>query len=201
MKNSFGIIKTTLQGGLLFIVPVFVIIYILAQVFMKLDAAMRPITDKLQYKSVLGLSIPWIMIMLALLVICFLAGLLASTKPAKKMITWLEESLLGHIPGYAFMKQAGENVIGFSSEKSYQVILARIEDAWQIAFLVERIDDTNISVYVPGAPNPRSGSLYIMTNERIRELNITYGEAIHLIKNLGAGSAKHLKGKIPEYFK
>ena len=37
-------------------------------------------------------------------------------------------------------------------------VLARFENSWQIAFEIERIPGGIITVYVPGAPDPWSGS-------------------------------------------
>jgi len=142
------------------------------------------------------MDIPWLMILVVLLLICYLAGLLASTMPAKKIISWIEDSVLANIPGYTFMKKAGENLMGFDTEKSYPVILVSIEEAWQIGFLIERVDESHIAVYVPGAPSPWSGSMYFMPNERIKEIDITYKEALNIIKNIGAGSSKRLTGKL-----
>jgi hypothetical protein len=45
-----------------------------------------------------------------------------------------------------------------------KVVLARIEDAWQLAMLVEWVDATHAAVFVPGAPDPKSGSVYRLTN-------------------------------------
>jgi uncharacterized membrane protein len=39
------------------------------------------------------------------------------------------------------------------------VVLARIEDSWQIAFLVERLEGGHVAVFMPGVPNPLSGSV------------------------------------------
>lgn len=197
MKKSLEIIKTTLKGGLLFIVPVFTLVYILGKVFIGLKKLFDPLTSNWQHKTLLGMDVPWIMVIIGLLLICFLAGLISKTRPAKRILDWIEESVLGNLPGYTFMKKTGENMLGVENEKSYQVILVLIEEARQIGFLIERIDENHVSVYIPGAPSPWSGSLYIMTNDRIAPSDLKYQEALNLVKNMGAGSGKLLAGKIP----
>jgi uncharacterized membrane protein len=154
----------------------------------------EPLTENWQHKTLLGMEVPWLLIFIILILIFYLAGLLASTGIAKKIINWIEESLLGNIPGYTFRKKAGESLIGFDMEKSYPIVMVDIEGAWQIGFLIEHVDENYKAVYVPGVPSPWSGSLYFVTNEIIKEVDITYKEALTMIRNLGAGSGKHLKG-------
>ena len=40
---------------------------------------------------------------------CFLAGLLAMTTSARRVVDWLESTLLAKIPGYTLLKGAGES--------------------------------------------------------------------------------------------
>jgi uncharacterized membrane protein len=59
---------------------------------------------------------------------------------------------------------------------------------------VERLQNGHIAVYVPGAPNPYSGSVYLMTPERVREVDIPPKVAMSCLKRLGAGSDATLRG-------
>ena len=87
----------------------------------------------------------------------------------------------------------GESLLGVEDEPVPQVVLARIEDAWQIAFLVERLEDGHLAVFVPGAPNPQSGSVYLMTEDRIKPAGIPPAVALKCLTRLGAGSSGLLR--------
>ncbi len=87
----------------------------------------------------------------------------------------------------------GESLLGVEDEPTPQVVLARIEDAWQIAFLVERLEDGHLAVFVSGAPNPQSGSVYLMTEDRIKPAGIPPAAALKCLTRLGAGSSVLLR--------
>jgi uncharacterized membrane protein len=74
------------------------------------------------------------------------------------------------------------------------MVLAQIEDAWQIAFLVERLEGGHMAVFVPGAPNPLSGSVYFMTQDRIKAVDIPASVAMKCLRRVGAGSNALLQG-------
>jgi uncharacterized membrane protein len=65
--------------------------------------------------------------------------------------------------------------------------------------LVEEIDEQHAAVVIPNVPSPWSGSLYIMTRDRFRRLDITVADAIGCLKRGGLGSGELLRGKIPKF--
>jgi uncharacterized membrane protein len=195
MKKIAEIIKLTLKGGLLFIVPIFTIVYILGMIFSKVKGLVDNMGST-DLAPVVGGRFHWILILLILVFICFLVGLLAKTKPAQKFIGFLENAILGNIPGYALLKRAGESVIGLDSEKAYKVILLDSGDSKQIGFLVEKIDENNVAVFMPDVPNPTSGALMFVNKDTVKELNISYKAAIDIFKSVGVLSSKYLAGKL-----
>jgi hypothetical protein len=74
---------------------------------------------------------------------------------------WLENTVLSFIPGYEFIKSMATMTVG-QQELPRQVVLVQIEDALQIGFLVERMDDGRAVVFVPDAPNSRTGAIFFM---------------------------------------
>lgn len=59
--------------------------------------------------------------------------------------------------------------------------------------MIEEIEGENYAVYIPGAPNPMSGSVYILEKERIKRTNIPMRDAMKCLRGLGVGSNKLLK--------
>jgi len=60
--------------------------------------------------------------------------------------------------------------------KVLKPIIAKVDDQSQPAFEVERADDGTVVVYVPGAPDSRSGNVVYLTPDRVEPLNITFAE-------------------------
>ena len=194
MRNVWRFLRTTLVGGLLFLVPLVVLGAIVEKALRIAHRVSDPLANRLFPDARPAVLLASAALLLALF--CFLAGLLAMAGPARRMIAWLESGLLAKIPGYLLLKAASQSALGVESQSQYPVVLARIEDSWQFGFLVERLPDEHLAVYVPGAPNTMSGSVYFMSAERVRPSEIPMHLAMKCLRGMGAGSAALLGGKL-----
>jgi uncharacterized membrane protein len=75
------------------------------------------------------------------------------------------------------------------------VALARIEDAWVLSFVVERHPSGLFTVFVPSAPTPAAGSIYYLTAERLKLLDVPVSTAVGCIMRLGIGSHELLDSR------
>ena len=66
--------------------------------------------------------------------------------------------------------------------------MVRFDDYVQMAFETERLPNGKVAVYLPGAPNPWSGSVVFVSNDRIKPLSISLADALRNIRTLGKGS-------------
>jgi uncharacterized membrane protein len=97
------------------------------------------------------------------------------------------------IPGFSVMKKI------FYGESDIKSVLAYIDDAWLFGFILEEKSDAGlITVFVPSAPIPTSGNVYLMKEEQIMRLDIKTSDAVKCITQLGIGSGEILKGKIKQ---
>jgi len=187
MRNLLRFLRTTLVGGLLFLVPLVVLGVIVEKALRIAHRVSDPLASRLFTNARPSVLLASAAVVLALF--CFLAGLLAMASPARRLIGWLEATLLAKIPGYLLLKATSQSALGRDGESQYPVVLARIEDSWQFGFLVESLPDQHYAVYVPGAPNPMSGSVYFMSADRVRPSEIPIHVAMKCLRGLGAGSA------------
>ena len=72
--------------------------------------------------------------------------------------------------------------------------LVSIEDGWQIGYLLEKLENDWVAVFLPQAPTPMSGNIMYLPSNRVRLLGITMVEAMSLVKSIGAGSGAALRG-------
>jgi hypothetical protein len=72
--------------------------------------------------------------------------------------------------------------------------LVSIEDGWQIGYLLEKLANDWVAVFLPQAPTPMSGNIMYLPSNRVRLLGITMVEAMSLVKSIGAGSGAALRG-------
>ena len=78
MKSS-GVFKTTLMGGLVFLLPIGFLLLVLGKAFELVVKVSRPVVEKLSIEGLGGLFLVEAMAVAILVVICFCAGLLAKS--------------------------------------------------------------------------------------------------------------------------
>jgi len=193
MKKIFDFVKAMLIGGILFFIPLIILIVILQKAFQIVAVLVIPIIKLLDVTNIFGIGVEIIISVAIILFIIFLGGLISKTSRAKKAVKKIEDALLSKVPGYEMIKNMGESFIGFEGNTSISTVMVRIEDAWQYGFLIEEIEGEQYAVYVPGAPNPMSGSVYILEKTRIKKTNIPLNAAMKSLRGLGAGSNELLK--------
>jgi len=193
MKKIFDFVKTMVIGGVLFFIPLIILIVILQKAFQIAAVLVMPIIKLLNVTHIFGIGVEIIVAIAIILFILYLGGLISKTSRAKKAVKKIEDALLSKVPGYDMIKNMGESFVGFEGNTSISTVLARIEDAWQYGFLIEEIEGEQYAVYVPGAPNPMSGSVYILEKDRIKKTNIPLQAAMKSLRGLGIGSNELLK--------
>src|SRR5262245_21308269 len=68
---------------------------------------------------------------------------------------WSESSLLGGLPQHQLVKNMAEGLAHVeSTKKSVKPVLISIEDGWQIGYLLEPLENSWVSVFLPQAPTP-----------------------------------------------
>ena len=65
-------------------------------------------------------------------------------------------------------------------------------------FEMERTDADLVTVYLPGAPDPWSGSVVFLNNDRVQPLGTEFGDTVDIFEKLGRDSAAILAGCINE---
>jgi uncharacterized membrane protein len=194
MKRLLQFVRTTLVGGLLFLVPIVVLAVVVGKALAVVHKVVDPLAEHLPVHSIIGLRTPLLLAMAAIIVFCFLAGFFARTVLAQRFVRGLESSVLSNVPGYHLLKGMGEGALGVAKEGAYPVVLVRFDDAWQIGFQVEAIESGLVAVFIPGAPNPQSGSVHLLTPDRITPANVPPASALKCLQRLGAGSKALLAG-------
>jgi uncharacterized membrane protein len=194
MRALVAFVRATLVGGILFLLPIVVVAIVLGKAQELAGRIVAPLANRIAMKSMAGISTGTLLAIGLLVLFCLLVGLFARTRLAPRIVEWLESGFLYNIPGYDFFKGISESLMRYETDHAYPVVLARIEEAWQIGFLIERLESGHYAVFVPGAPNVWSGSVYLMTEERFQRIGISRIEAVKCLRRLGLG-ANELLGK------
>ncbi len=189
-------VKTTVIGGLLFLVPVILLVIVLTKVFSLLLLIAKPLDDMIPLDSIGGIAIANILVILMIILICFLAGILATGKYMKKFQVAIENNILIKLPGYAIIKGFidGINTTEKASE-NFVPVLVTFDDHQMLCFEIERTSDEKIVVYLPRAPNPWSGTVLYVDKDRVKPINASVTEAVKNIQSLGLGTEDLINSK------
>lgn len=189
MKKIINFVKTTIIGGILFMIPIVIIIILVNKAFQIMLKIARPLDKQIPVDTVGGVALANILAILAILLLCFFAGLLANGKNLRKLQRTLENKILINIPGYRFVKGITDGIK--SNEKAsehFLPVLAKFDDNSQIGFEIERTDNNMVVVYLPSSPNPWSGAVVYVDPDRIVKLDMTPKEVVKTVQQLGRGS-------------
>ncbi|MBN1466585.1 hypothetical protein JXA02_12570, partial [candidate division KSB1 bacterium] len=86
MKAILKFINTTILGGILFLAPIVLLVFILGKALAIAHKLLDPVVLRIPFKSIIGLPTPVLLAILFLVLFCFSAGLLARLAFAKKMV-------------------------------------------------------------------------------------------------------------------
>ena len=189
MRGIFEIIKSTIVGGILFLLPLIILIVIVEKAVQLARGVFAPLLTQVSDGSVLGISLATLASVAALLLLCLVAGLVARTMIAQKLVSRLEDSILNRIPIYGFIKSAAEGITGVENDQNMQAVAVRLDDNTMLGLKTAEQEDSDlVAVYFPGAPTPLSGSVLYVERSRVTPLEAGTLEVFTAMKQTGAGS-------------
>jgi len=183
-RPAHGFFTGALINGLLVIVPLYLALLLLLKAMQSLVGLVRPIAallpDWMPAEDLLAL--------LLVLALCFLVGVAVRMPIGRAVRERIEKSLFQRISGYAVFRGLAQQLSGESSDSAWKTALVEIEDALVPGFIIEELDDGQLTVFVPSIPTPLAGAVYILRRERVHPLDIPFTSAIQVVSKWGSGS-------------
>lgn len=190
MRAVADITKTTLIGGVLVLMPVYLTGLLLAKGIGGVMALLSPITaglpEALHFRTAVAIGL--------LVALCFVCGIAVRTRAGLWVKNLVERRVLEKIPGYGLIRGLAGRLVGKEDEQTFTVVMVEIEEALVPAFLVEDCDDDHCAVFVPSVPTPAAGALYIIAKTRVHRVDVPFTHALRVISQWGTGSAEMLAG-------
>jgi uncharacterized membrane protein len=193
VTKTFGFLKTTAIGGLIFLLPLAAIGGLLGYVFNIMLVIYEPAKDYLPDSSYGVTSLLFLIAVGVLVLLCFLCGLAARRAIARKFTQAVEKNLVMVFPKYAIYKDilAG-NIGGDSHSPSLIPVTIHFDDSIRIGYEAGRTERGLVIVYLPGSPDPWLGSVVLVQPERIQPLDVEFNETSAICERLGRGSERLL---------
>ena len=196
MKDKKGVhfVLTTVIGGVLFLVPVVFLIVVLSKAagFMMIIA--QPLAAWVTVDTIGGIALANLIAIAAVIILCFLAGLVARHALAGKLVNTLELKVLMKIPGYSMVKGIAG---GFdaSEKEGLKPVALQLGTAERVGFEMQKLPDGRSVIYIPSAPSPWSGITQVLPPEQVTYLDVPVTKIIEITESYGHGLGELLAAK------
>ncbi len=184
-------LKTTLIGGLLFLVPLVVVGVVIGKAVGIMLVIAEPMAAFLPIESAAGVALANLIALACVVLLCFLAGLVGRTALAKAFSDKAESTILQKIPGYTFFKGM-TSMLSPDENADLKAVLVSLEKAERLGLEVERVGADRVAVYFPGSPNAWSGIVQIVSTDQVKPIDIPMMSVIEHAEQLGRGANKIL---------
>lgn len=188
--------KSTLVSGLAFSFVIAVVVWVLQKVGKLATKLAQPAMTMLPESLRGGIIVSLIETGLLVLVGVYLAGLVARTSIAQRLIQMVQNSVIGSLPQFSFVRGITES-IDDSDDDSVKVVLLPADAGWTLGFIFEASDAPVVAVFVPGAPRWTSGSVVFAERKMIKPAGVNFADALRIQKRLGAESGAVVRALIP----
>jgi uncharacterized membrane protein len=200
MKSLLELLKSLLIGGIIFLLPIGIVLVVLGKLFAIASRLGTLLHDRLMP----GVQSDWLVILFAVLVlavIALVAGAIARTRLGIGTFVWLERNVLARLPIYTLFRQTIADMSGgisqLTAEGETEVVRVTLDDQEVVGFAVDRTPDGKTVVYLPGSPTPMSGRVIIVEPQRVTPLDMKPAQVFEGLQRLGAGLASLPQTKSP----
>ena len=184
MKRVIEYLATSIVAGLIILAPIYLSSLFILKAMRAVAGVVRPLAELLPHR----MPAEPLLSLLLVMFLCFITGAAIRTSSGRAARERLEKSFLERIPGYALFRSLTHQLAGSHEERVWKPCLAEIEQALVPAFIIEVLEDRSFTVFVPSAPAPISGSVYILAPERVHPIDVSFTTAIRAISRWGSGS-------------
>ena len=192
-RSGYQFVKTNLIAGLVFMVPLAVLVFFGAKIVGLLQRLAKPLAALFPVETtVWGVVVADAIVVALLLLACFLCGLLTRVSLATHFVKKAESGVLWRLPGYGFVKALTDSFDKRGGEGAMKPVLIHFDDSAQLAFEVEQLPDGRRMIYVPSSPDPRAGTVMVMDAARVEPVQISYLAALRAMRALGKGASAYL---------
>jgi uncharacterized membrane protein len=172
--------------------PIIILAFVLNKAFDYARRGLKPVAKLIPDQLVSGATMETVAAIGLIALLCFLAGLLARTALARKIMSELESAVLSNVPAYEYLKQAGSSMMGLGEMAEHPVVLAQVGGAWRLGVQTDVAGSGLTAVFIPNSPNTFSGSVFFLAPDKVRPLDVPLRTALNCLEQLGAKGGSFL---------
>jgi uncharacterized membrane protein len=193
MKKVFSNLRQTLISGLVFLLPILILMVVVTKVFGMLTGISNKLASIFGIKSIVGISASTISSSIALILLCLLCGYLVRFAFAQRLRNWIDNMLMANVPGYEIYKKTAMSKLEPAEEAlPYKAAVWVESDGMKKpGFLIDHNTPGDCIIFFPTAGKPEEGTTLLVPGSRVHELpNVDMIDFRKAIANKGIGLEK-----------
>jgi uncharacterized membrane protein len=191
MKAVIEFLKTCLVGGLFGLLPLLLFFLLFSELMNVIVALATPIADLFPAETFEKLSDPLFVAIPLLLGAAFIFGLTLRSQTLVRFGQLLERATLMHVPLYKAVKRLSQGLVGTEGEGVFKSGLLETHDGeTELVYIIEEHADGKLTVLVPLAPAGFTGSIKVVSPERMIRLDASLGDASKVVAHWGVGMSE-----------
>jgi uncharacterized membrane protein len=193
MALSLKPMTTTLIGGVVFLLPLIVVLAVVGHALQIAVQAVTPLVQAVPQLQAGGIALVTVAAVLLLIALCYGAGVLARAAFGRRLSTGFEDKLTTVYPRYHVIKAMSQNLHGALGQQLLRPVLLSFDDQQQLGYDIERLADGRAVVFVPGSPDAWSGNVLLVDPTRVQPLDVDPTGMARSLQGMGRGLAALLQ--------
>ena len=183
-------IRNNIIYGAIALLPTAALVYILVYLFGFLKTLAQPLFPYLGTNPYLNTALLIALTLFALLVLCYLFGLLISTQIGALTFEKVESRIRDIIPGYEIIANLLRGIAGNEASYPPALITLTAPGTAVLGFVMEDEGDPYLTVFVPAAPVMTAGAIHVVERARVKLIEGSSVDAANCVGNWGLGLKK-----------
>jgi len=186
-------IRTTLIGGVLVVLPLFVVANLLLWRAEWIAGKTAPVARFVAADLHVPVWFGQTLTISAILVACFALGAIVSTRFGNRAYNWLERNTVQRVPGYQPVKEI-VSYLGKRDQNPFsRPVIVDIGGGIRLTGFLADEGAAGPTIFVPTGPNPTTGLILHVSAEHVQRVALPGSEALKTVIACGAGSQRLLR--------
>jgi uncharacterized membrane protein len=194
VKTGKNYIRETFVNGVIFLVPVTVIIVLFSGVISGAFSFFISMQKNNTVQKFGGLPVLLLAALMAVVGVVFLVGVLIRFTFFRGLNAWLENQVLGMVPGYDLYKTMMEEKLHIKHPGG-KAVLVQWRESQQLGVQIERNGNGTCTVYFSNASLTGGGTIHIVPQNQIIELDMPLSKLFEITNKFGDGLGEYCTQK------
>jgi len=193
MSGPHHYLRTTLIGGVVVVLPLFVFANLLLWLARGIGEKIAPVAEYAASQLGVPLWSAQALTVGAILIACAVLGAIVSTRFGNRAFNWIERNTAERVPGYRPVKEI-VSYLGKRDQNPFsRPVLVTVGSGLKFTGFLADEGPAGTTVFVPTGPNPTTGLIVHVEPSQLQRLPVAGSEALKTVLACGAGSQRLLQ--------